>query len=77
MSVLKGSYIKFAVLSAVLLKNAIYCSVTPRSENQASASAGFLHGLFFEPEDGVNILLRNVGLSLNYTALQPRRPYPF
>jgi hypothetical protein len=27
----------------------------------------------FNPEDGGSILLRNVGLSLNYVVLQPRR----
>jgi hypothetical protein len=32
-------------------------------------------GLLLDPEDGGHILLRNVGLSPNYTALQPGRPY--
>jgi hypothetical protein len=35
--------------------------------------AGFLLALPFEPEDGGDILLRNIWLSLNYTALQPKR----
>jgi hypothetical protein len=36
--------------------------------------AGFLLGLFFRPEDGGDIFLRNVGLILtDYTALYPRR----
>jgi hypothetical protein len=28
-------------------------------------------GLFFDPEDGVNILFRKVEISTNYTASQP------
>jgi hypothetical protein len=32
-----------------------------------------LLGLIFDPEDGGDIFLRNVGLSLNCTSLQPRR----
>jgi hypothetical protein len=35
-------------------------------------SAGFLLRLFFDPDNGGDMLLRNVGLSLNYKALQPR-----
>jgi hypothetical protein len=38
-------------------------------------SADFLLGLFFSPQDGGDIILRNARLSLNYTALQPRRLY--
>jgi hypothetical protein len=38
-------------------------------------SAGFLLGLFFETEDGGNMSLQNIRLSLNYMELQPRRPY--
>jgi hypothetical protein len=35
---------------------------------------GFLLGLFFDPQDGGYIFLRNVGeLSTDYTALYPRR----
>jgi hypothetical protein len=37
-------------------------------------NAGFLLGLFFDPEFEGDMLLRNVGrLSTNYTALYPRR----
>jgi hypothetical protein len=36
--------------------------------------AGFLCSLFFDPEGGGNTFLQNVGwLSMNYTALYPRR----
>jgi hypothetical protein len=38
-------------------------------------SAGFLLDLLIGPEDGGDIFLRNVQLSLNYTALQHRRQY--
>jgi hypothetical protein len=39
------------------------------------ASAGFLLGLLFNPENRGNMSLQNVGLSLNYTASKPRRLY--
>jgi hypothetical protein len=36
--------------------------------------AGFLLGLFFDPEDGGNTFLRNVGsFSMDYMELYPRR----
>jgi hypothetical protein len=38
-----------------------------------SASACFSLGLLVDPEDGGDIFLRNVGLSPNYTVLQPKR----
>jgi hypothetical protein len=44
-------------------------------ENLASASAGLLLGLLFEPEDGSDMLLSKVRLFLNYTVTL-RRPYP-
>jgi hypothetical protein len=38
--------------------------------------AGFLPGIFFGPEDGGDIFLRNVDLpSTDYRALSPRRQY--
>jgi hypothetical protein len=40
---------------------------------QAASKAFFLFGLFFGPEDGEDIFLRNVAyLSTKYTALYPR-----
>jgi hypothetical protein len=39
-----------------------------------SVCAGFLFGLLFNPEDGVDIFLRKVGPSPNYIALQPKKP---
>jgi hypothetical protein len=43
-------------------------------QQQVASSAGILLEVLFELEDGGVMLLLNVGLSLNYTALQPRRP---
>jgi hypothetical protein len=34
-----------------------------------------LLGLLFELVDGSHVFLRNIWLPLNYTVLQPRRPY--
>jgi hypothetical protein len=39
--------------------------------------AGFLLCLFFKPEDGGNMFLRNVGRSPNHTAIQHKRWYSF
>jgi hypothetical protein len=45
------------------------------NHNLLSASDGILRGLFFHPEDGGDIFLRNVGFSSNYTAPQTTRPH--
>jgi hypothetical protein len=37
------------------------------------ASAGFLFEVLFNPDDGGDPFLKNVRLSPNYVALQPRR----
>jgi hypothetical protein len=37
----------------------------------------FSLGLFLDPEDDINMFLRNVERSPNYTALQPVRPVLF
>jgi hypothetical protein len=48
--------------------------VTSTSKLSTCYHAAFLLGLFFDPEDGSDMLLRNVGLlSTDYTALYPRR----
>lgn len=38
-------------------------------------SAGFLFDLFFDIEDGSDVLLQNIDPSLHYTALETRRPH--
>jgi hypothetical protein len=37
------------------------------------ASAGFLFGLLFDPEDGSHMFLLNVRFSPNYMVLQPQK----
>jgi hypothetical protein len=45
-----------------------------RNQHETPISADFLHGLSFDPEDGGDMLLRNVcGLLGDYTALYPGR----
>jgi hypothetical protein len=40
----------------------------------SQASAGFLIGLLFDPEDGCSMFLRNFRLCPKYMTLQPGRP---
>jgi hypothetical protein len=61
---LRGNYKQRGLLGC----NSIYLSFPP-------VFVGFLLGLLFDPEEGDDIFLRNVSLSLKYTALRPRRPY--
>jgi hypothetical protein len=45
-----------------------------KAGGKQSFKAGFLLGIFFDPEDGSDTFLRNVGcLSRDYTALYSRR----
>jgi hypothetical protein len=66
-------YVGFEVLTAVVMKSSIFWDITPC--NRATYfHAGFLLGLFFDPEHGGDMFLRNVGcLSMDYTKLYPRR----
>jgi hypothetical protein len=43
----------------------------------STALYDFFLGLLFDREDEGDILLRNVGLSLNYTAVTTQKPVPF
>jgi hypothetical protein len=40
-----------------------------------AASAGLIFGLEFDPEDGGDTFLRNVGITPNYAALQHKSLY--
>jgi hypothetical protein len=51
---------------AMYAKSTVFPIVTP-------ASAGFLLDLLSDPEDGSNMILKNVWLSPNYKELQPIR----
>jgi hypothetical protein len=42
-------------------------SVPYESFSLLASSAGFLLGLLFDPENGSNVFLRNVGVSPNHT----------
>jgi hypothetical protein len=57
-------------------KTSIFWDITPCSPRKIKRLlyAGFLFGIFFEPEDGGDMFLRIMGLlSTDYTALYPRR----
>jgi hypothetical protein len=58
----------FAVLRAVLMKIPVFWDITPHNplkDNRRSACyllhASFLIDLFFDPEDGGDMYLRNIG----------------
>jgi hypothetical protein len=65
----------FEVLTAVVTNSRIFCIMLHRTALPATCfRAGFLLGLFLDPEDGVDMYLRNVGWRLtDYTALYPRK----
>jgi hypothetical protein len=62
-------YAGFVVLIAVVMNSSLFWSAVCYLLH-----AGFLLGLYFDPENGGNMFLRNVGcLSTDCTALYPRR----
>jgi hypothetical protein len=69
------------VLTAAVMKSSIFWDITARSplkaRNQHEAPACYLApSLFFNPEDGGDKLLRNIGyLSVDYTILYIRTQY--
>jgi hypothetical protein len=73
------------VMTAVTMKSTVCWLVTPcRLEKPRcfreiyglqSASSWFFLGLFFSPEDGGDMFLRNTEVSFNYITSQPARPY--
>jgi hypothetical protein len=84
-------FLGFEVLTAVVMKSAIFWDLTLCSPLRVNwrvggtyslhllatcFHTGFLLGLFFYPEDGGDMFLRNVGwLSTDYTTLNPRKWY--
>jgi hypothetical protein len=53
---------RIEVLTAVIMKSTIFWDVTPCSPLKVNLlHAGFLLGLFFDPEDRGDVILRNVG----------------
>jgi hypothetical protein len=66
--------IVFEVITAVAVETTVFWIVAPCSWGRELCFC-LLLGFLFDPEDGVDIFLRNVGLSPNYTALLLTRPY--
>jgi hypothetical protein len=69
-------YVGFEVSTAVVMKSTIFWDITPCSLLATCFQAGFLLGIFLDPEDGGDMFFRNVGrLSTDCTELYPRRQY--
>jgi hypothetical protein len=65
----------FEVLTAVVMNSYVLWDITPcspfhlqgrrishaRNQSEARSNAGFLLGLFFDPEDGGDMFFRNLG----------------
>jgi hypothetical protein len=69
-------YVGFEVRTAVIMKSSVFSNITPCSPLEFATCflAGFLLGLFLDPENGSDMFLRNVAwLSMDYTTLYPRR----
>lgn len=56
-----------------ITRTVVLWDVTLCCSEVAPVTAGFFHDFLFYPEDGDDILLRNVCISLKNVALQPRR----
>jgi hypothetical protein len=73
--------VRFEVLREVILKSTIFWDIKPSSQLKVNrrfvgtcVHAGYLRCLFFDPEIGGDIFLRNVGLlSPDSTGLYPRK----
>jgi hypothetical protein len=71
----KQKFIGFEVFTAVVLKSIFFWDMTPCSA-QVHLLARCFAELFYDPEDGGDTFLRNVGYhSAHYTASYPRRKY--
>jgi hypothetical protein len=73
------SYVGFEVLTAVVMKVAIFWDIAPCSLQMQRRFSGTCHvlvlylvRLIFDPEDGGDTLLRNAGSYTDYTALYCR-----